>query len=577
MLQLVAIGQGRDDEVERITQEARELAISLPGQQDPELACILFGQSRMRLSQGKAPEAERLARESVAMHRRTRAKDHPELAWGLLELGRALAKQDKYSDAEKQLKEALAIFRKHYPNDRFYGPKLVIGELASVLRAQNKRSEADALQQEPARRLLEPLEKHPRDINSWLTIGETLQSAKIWEMALLAYREAAKLTANADRASRVRLGHDFRAVGRGLQKQRRYAECELPYREAGRWLEQAIAESSGADDLNDLTDHLASVYAYRGWALKQLNQPEEAVDAERKAIALWKRLGQAVPEGDRHEWYAHEEAHFSLLLAEVLESMGRSKDALEYARAAVRLHEELLGRRRDSKEHLEVRGPADEPAAGRLGSPRDTKESRVRLAGSQEILLRVLLSLRRADEAIALQRRVCELNPGNPACLRRLALTEAKFGRFDEAIADFSKVIELSPDSALDHRHFAWLLATSPDAKVRNPQRAIELAKKTVELAPKEGKNWNTLGVAYYRSGDWKGAIAALEKSMELRKSGDAFDWFFVAMAHWKLDHQKEAREWYEKAVAWMEKNQPKDEELRRFRAEAEELLGMKK
>jgi hypothetical protein len=38
-----------------------------------------------------------------------------------------------------------------------------------------------------------------------------------------------------------------------------------------------------------------------------------------------------------------------------------------------------------------------------------------------------------------------------------------------------------------------------------------------------------------------------------------------------------EARKWDEKAVQWMDKNQRKDEELCRFRSEAEELLGLKK
>ena len=71
---------------------------------------------------------------------------------------------------------------------------------------------------------------------------------------------------------------------------------------------------------------------------------------------------------------------------------------------------------------------------------------------------------------------------------------------------------------------------------------------------------------------------------MEFRKGGDSFDWFFLAMAHWQLGGKDKARKWYEKGIKWMEKNQKQleqnkqwDEELRRFRAEAEELLGVKK
>jgi Flp pilus assembly protein TadD len=128
------------------------------------------------------------------------------------------------------------------------------------------------------------------------------------------------------------------------------------------------------------------------------------------------------------------------------------------------------------------------------------------------------------------------------------------------------------------------LLATCPEAEVRNPARAVEVARKAVELAPKVGNYWNTLGVAHYRAGEAKEAVAALKKSTELRQGGDAFDWLFLAMAHRKLGNADEARTWYDQAVAWQEKNKealakdkPHADEVRRFRAEAEEVLELKK
>src|SRR6185436_9523516 len=104
---------------------------------------------------------------------------------------------------------------------------------------------------------------------------------------------------------------------------------------------------------------------------------------------------------------------------------------------------------------------------------------------------------------------------------------------------------------------------------------AVELAQKAVELAPKDGAFWNTLGVAHYRAGDWKAAIDALEKSMELSQGAESFNWFFLAIAHWQLGEEKKAHEFFDQAVQWMDKNQPNDEELRRFRAEAAELLEL--
>jgi hypothetical protein len=59
-------------------------------------------------------------------------------------------------------------------------------------------------------------------------------------------------------------------------------------------------------------------------------------------------------------------------------------------------------------------------------------------------------------------------------------------------------------------------------------------------------------------------------------KGGDAYQWFFLAMAHWQLGQKEKARELYDRAVQWMDKNEPKNEELRRFRAEASQLLELK-
>jgi tetratricopeptide (TPR) repeat protein len=149
--------------------------------------------------------------------------------------------------------------------------------------------------------------------------------------------------------------------------------------------------------------------------------------------------------------------------------------------------------------------------------------------------------------------------------------------RFPEALADYQKALELAPDNAVAHNNLAWLLATCPAAEFRDAQRALELAKKAVELDPKRGYFWGTLGAAHYRAGEWKDGVDALKKSDELLNGGMfSFNAFFLAMAHWQLDQKDEARKWYDQAIEWMEKNRPQDEELKRFRAETTELLGLK-
>jgi serine/threonine protein kinase/Flp pilus assembly protein TadD len=135
----------------------------------------------------------------------------------------------------------------------------------------------------------------------------------------------------------------------------------------------------------------------------------------------------------------------------------------------------------------------------------------------------------------------------------------------------------LKPDSATYHNTLAWFLATCPDLKLRHPGQAVAHAKKAVELKPGDGHPWNTLGAAHYRSGAWKAGVEALMKGVQLRQGGDSFDFFFLAMAHWQLGEKDKARAWYDRAVAWMDKNSPQNEELKRFRAEATALLGLAK
>jgi WD40 repeat protein/predicted Zn-dependent protease len=129
-------------------------------------------------------------------------------------------------------------------------------------------------------------------------------------------------------------------------------------------------------------------------------------------------------------------------------------------------------------------------------------------------------------------------------------------------------------DPAIVQNETAWFLATAIDPKLRDPARAVELAKQAVERAPKEGAYWKTLGVAQYRAGDWKAAVAALDKA-EALGAGDGTAKLFLAMAHWRSGEREQARRWYDAAVPPQVAAQPQDGDYRRFRDEAHVLLDL--
>jgi serine/threonine protein kinase/tetratricopeptide (TPR) repeat protein len=185
--------------------------------------------------------------------------------------------------------------------------------------------------------------------------------------------------------------------------------------------------------------------------------------------------------------------------------------------------------------------------------------------------------------ALEAQRRV--LGAEHPDTLRavgNVANMLSQLGRAEEARRPFEEALEAQrrtlgprhPDTVRTMSNLAWLLASAADPRARDPGRAVELAKDVLAVMPTDDAKWNTLGVAHYRAGDWAAAIAALEKAEALAPGQYlAHNGFFLAMARWQRGEKDKARDWYDRAARWMEKNSPDDKELQRFRAEAAALV----
>jgi uncharacterized protein HemY len=119
----------------------------------------------------------------------------------------------------------------------------------------------------------------------------------------------------------------------------------------------------------------------------------------------------------------------------------------------------------------------------------------------------------------------------------------------------------------------AELFAACPVRSLRNPLRAVELAKKALEVEPHSSGLWVTLGVAYYRQGEWKAAANALEMGLRQNPADTGRGVFYLAMTCARLGDQERARRSYMMAKDWMDKNQPRHPELVSLRSEAGEVL----
>ncbi len=86
----------------------------------------------------------------------------------------------------------------------------------------------------------------------------------------------------------------------------------------------------------------------------------------------------------------------------------------------------------------------------------------------------------------------------------------------------FEKLINDRPTLAGPRFNLAGYLADFPDTRLRDSGRAIELAEKAVELAPREADPLVKLGLARYRAGDWRSTITAMQKALESRPGATA-------------------------------------------------------
>jgi tetratricopeptide (TPR) repeat protein len=119
-------------------------------------------------------------------------------------------------------------------------------------------------------------------------------------------------------------------------------------------------------------------------------------------------------------------------------------------------------------------------------------------------------------KAIEKFQAVLEKQPENAVALRGRGDVLLSLGRQAEAIADYEKAIKIDPDDTGVLNNLAWVLATSPDEKLRNGKRAIELATKACELTEyKKPHILSTLAAGYAETGDFNTALKWSQKAVD--------------------------------------------------------------
>jgi Flp pilus assembly protein TadD len=128
-----------------------------------------------------------------------------------------------------------------------------------------------------------------------------------------------------------------------------------------------------------------------------------------------------------------------------------------------------------------------------------------------------LLGIGRASEAINELQEAIRLQPSYANAHNNLGSALAKKGRWDEAIVEHERALELQPDAMESQNNLAWLLATCPQANLRNGARAVELAEAASRS--RNGTGWDyldTLAATYAEAGQFPQAVEAGSRALAL-------------------------------------------------------------
>ena len=143
-------------------------------------------------------------------------------------------------------------------------------------------------------------------------------------------------------------------------------------------------------------------------------------------------------------------------------------------------------------------------------------------------LAEVLLREDRIDEAISHSEEALRIHPSDGNAHDTLALGLFRRGRVEEAVGHWKETVKIKPHDLSAQANLAWVLATSPDASLRDGARAIYLAKKVLERAgPANDEKaiiaLRTLAAGYAESGRFPEAIATAQQALQLAMAQDNF------------------------------------------------------
>ena len=176
------------------------------------------------------------------------------------------------------------------------------------------------------------------------------------------------------------------------------------------------------------------------------------------------------------------------------------------------------------------------------------------------LLISSYLATNKFPQALAQLEAVLAKNPNDARARMLSALIYEKTNEFSKAQAAYEKILSGNPDFAPALNNLAYLNAE----RLKNLDKALELAKRARALQPSDAAIADTLGWILYKKADYQQALILLRESAQNLPDNPEIQ-FHLGMANYMMGQMDDARTAFRQAVAAPADFSGKEEALQRL------------
>jgi protein O-mannosyl-transferase len=205
------------------------------------------------------------------------------------------------------------------------------------------------------------------------------------------------------------------------------------------------------------------------------------------------------------------EAHINL--GNAIFQKGQVDEAMVHYRSALEIKPDLASPHYNLGTAFLQMGQVDE-AVGHFQKALEIKPD---FAEAHYNLGSAFLQKGQVDEAVGHFQKALEIKPDFAGPHNNLGTAFLKRGQVEEAMVHYEAAIKINPMEQGALTNLAWILATSPEASLRNGARAVELAQRASQIAAGDYPNLlKTLAAAYAETGRFAEADETAERALSL-------------------------------------------------------------